>query len=163
MCFGDGGGGVTTYPCVDCQRPCGGLRCEACRAGRGGPERWVFDLPLPPNRANSREHWRSTHRKRSAYYKACADRLDAGMLPRPPRKPLARARLTVTLHVWNRFDPDGAVAVCKWPVDWLVTLGYVEDDKTSVLEWAGIPTQIIDRQRPRVVLTLEPIREEAAA
>ena len=23
-----------TYPCKDCGKPCGGLRCEACRAGR---------------------------------------------------------------------------------------------------------------------------------
>lgn len=126
-------------------------------------ERWTrtFVLPLPPNMANARRHWTATLRQKNDYYARC-DAM-ALALPKPPTKPHDCVRMSVTLYVWSMMDPDGAVSRCKWPIDWLVKAGYVVDDKGRNIEWAGMPTQVIDRKAQRLEITIEPIAESEAA
>lgn len=119
---------------------------------------WRFTLPMPPQRANARGGWRVHHRLKGAYWK----RLDAIQLcahdgweaPPPPREPATRATARATMYLHNPMDPFNCGARLKWVEDWLVTRGYLLDDRLSVLEWLALPEQIIDRQRPRVVLEI---------
>lgn len=109
-------------------------------------------LPLPPNMANGRMHWRAKNKKREQYEERawywCADARQ-----RPPRTPLPTATLRATLYVHNIMDTDGAVARLKWPVDFLVKGGWLTDDNPKVLTWT-IPEQAIDRKNPRVEIEL---------
>lgn len=122
-----------------------------------------FVIPMPPNRANARGHWSKHHGQKKAYW----ERLDNLQLlgesegfevPAPPRWPLPRAKATASLYVWAKMDEFNAGNRLKWCEDWLVTRGYIVDDSSDVLRWTGIPSQEIDRKRPRIVLTLEVIR-----
>jgi len=112
-------------------------------------------LPLPPNRANAREHWRVTHRKKVEYYEKAeltlmmADWDRGGQAP-----PRGRVTLTATLYVWARMDPDNAVSRLKWPIDSLVSYGFLVDDNEKWLDFTEIPKQVIDRKNQRVVICL---------
>ena len=121
-------------------------------------------LPLPPNRANAREHWRATHKKKVAYY-AKAERalrgqcewvMDMGTgrprvrAERPCTKPM---RLTATLYVWAKMDRGNLVARLKWLEDALVNYGLLVDDNEEWLD-LQMPTQVIDRKNRRVEVTL---------
>ena len=112
-----------------------------------------FILPLPPNLANGRMHWAAKNRKRRVYMLTCR----AWKIPRRPVEPLTRARIRATLFVFNRMDRDNLTARLKWPVDFLVQRGYILDDSEDVLEWAGLPSQQIDRRHQRVEIELEPL------
>ena len=126
-------------------------------------------LPLPPNRANAREHWRVTHRKKKAYY---AEAQRALMDQRPwvvdmaTGKPRVRAerpctkpmRLTATLYVWSKMDRGNLVARLKWLEDILVTFGLLVDDNEEWLD-LQMPTQVIDRKEQRVEIILTPCGE----
>ncbi len=121
--------------------------------------RFVLTVPLPPNRANARGHWSVHHRMQRRYWKYL-DEIQAlahngFSVPRPPREPLDHAHATAVLYVWAEMDEGNALNRIKWLEDWLVTRGYLVDDKRRNLHWAGIPKQIIDRKRMRVELTLE--------
>lgn len=131
-------------------------------------------LPLPPNRANAREHWRTTDKRKRAYYnkadaaliKAMPPGTDitivAGKTRRSPFRPrLAFAetwkmRLGATFYVWNLMDRGNAVARLKWVEDALVNFGLLVDDNEEWLD-LQMPTQVIDRKNTRVEITLEPI------
>lgn len=113
-------------------------------------------LPLPPNRANDRSHWRKVHRTRSGYLAAAWTRAIAqtkaterGFRMAPPMK------VTATLYVWAKMDDDNAVARLKWPLDALKHAGLLRDDKRPWCTLTGIPEQTIDRANPRIELTLE--------
>jgi len=115
-------------------------------------------LPLPPNRANAREHWRVTHRKKTAYYDnawiALAVQTGQGFYSfGAPERPT----LTATLYVWAKMDPDNAVARLKWPIDCMVRYGMLVDDSEKHLDFTEIPKQVIDRKNPRVEITLATI------
>ena len=115
-------------------------------------------LPLPPNRGNSRMHWAERHRVQNAYRQRCDIARAQARVPLLC-VPLQRAELAAVLYVWNRYDPDGAVALLKWPVDWLVSVGYLAGDTHDRLLWT-IPEQHIDRSSPRIVLTLRELLED---
>ena len=110
-------------------------------------------LPLPPNRANSRWHWRTEKRKRDAYFLRCL----VGVTKRPIR-PFERARLKATFHMHQLMDIDNLMARMKWPVDWLVRTGFIMDDSHKVLEWE-LPRQRVDRKFQRLEIDLEPLYE----
>ena len=126
-------------------------------------------LPLPPNRANAREHWRVTHKKKKAYYaeaqRALMDQrlwvLDMATgkprvrAERPCTKPM---RLTATLYVWAKMDRGNLVARLKWLEDSLVNYGLLVDDSEEWLD-LQMPRQVIDRKNQRVEIVLVPCGE----
>jgi hypothetical protein len=112
-------------------------------------------LPLPPNRANARGHWRKSHGQQKEYVQKLDHLQLFGRVPPPPKAPLMKARISATLYVWSPMDQGNALNRLKWVEDWLVSRGYILDDAPDVLEWTGIPRQVVDRQDQRVVLELE--------
>lgn len=102
---------------------------------------------------NSRMHWRTKQAKRRAYQTTVmVEMANAGQLP---KRALPKARITATLYVHQRMDADNLFARLKWPLDCLVRCGWLEDDGPDHLEWAAMPTQVVDRKNPRVEITLE--------
>lgn len=119
----------------------------------------VFCVPLPPNVANSRMHWRTRQRERRAYEGWLDALLLTRQLPPVPRIPWARATVRVAMVVGAAMDEDNAVARCKWPLDWIVKAGYLADDRSSNLTWAAFPEQVVSRKLPRTLtITLEQVR-----
>ena len=112
----------------------------------------ILTLPLPPNRANAREHWRATHRKKKVYY----ERADLALFAQELELPWGcdRPTLTATLYVYRKMDPDNATARLKWPIDCLVRHGVLVDDSEKHLDFTQIPKQVIDRKNPRVEIEL---------
>lgn len=117
----------------------------------------VVELPLPPNRANDRSHWRKVAREKEAYYEAARVLLvnQTGPVRRKQTKAF-RIRLTATLYVWSLSDPDNAVSRLKWPIDALVAHGLLYEDRGVYLDLA-MPEQVIDRANPRVVMELQSV------
>lgn len=112
-------------------------------------------LPLPPNAANSRRHWRVALKDKKAYWGVLDAMWVARMIPPPTRNLLdGPARISVTYYIWNPMDDDNAMARLKPLIDWLVGAGYLPGDSRKVLKWAGIPEQVIDRKRPRVEIEI---------
>jgi hypothetical protein len=112
-------------------------------------------LPLPPNVANQRVHWRAKLKQKNSYWNVCSTLRHARKVPRPPADwPPLKARIAVRLFVWNTMDPDNAMARLKWVLDWLQAWDYIADDSPSALEWAGMPEQQIDRKDQRIEIEL---------
>ena len=107
-------------------------------------------LPLPPNMANGRMHWRTKNRKRQDYYQYA---MVVAMLG-APRQPLPKARAKIVLYVWALMDYDNMMARLKWPLDVLVDAGWIEDDGPQHLEFAEMPSQFVDRKNQRVEIEL---------
>jgi hypothetical protein len=134
------------------------VTCVTCGAKRGGcdcAERFrPFDivLPLPPNMANGRMHWRAKDRKRNEYFEACDEWKNSSVVPSPPSRPIAFAELRALLTLWNPMDDDGAMARIKWSLDWLVTRGYLAGDSRKHVRWHSVPDQQIDRKAYGIVL-----------
>lgn len=106
-------------------------------------------LPLPPNMANARMHWRTKNRKRQDYELRC------DTYPNPEPEPfVGRAVIKAHLVTWSTMDGDNLMARMKWPVDWLVKRGYLVDDSPTYLVWV-MPTQEIGRKNRRIEITLE--------
>jgi hypothetical protein len=116
----------------------------------------TLTLPMPPNIANGRMHWRVKHQKRRDYIDACDMRVKAKLAPHPPWKPLLRVTLNATLYCWSLNDDDNALARIKWAADWLKTRGYLVADKRPHCRFT-IPEQVIDRANQRLVLTITPL------
>lgn len=119
----------------------------------------TLKLPLPPNIANKRMHWRVKYNKQQEYYAACDHRQRVGLIPPPPERPFSRARIHVVLELARMMDTGNAMHRAeKWPCDWLKTRGYIVDDSPTHLEWSGFPEQSVKR-RPHyhVLITLTPI------
>lgn len=117
----------------------------------------TLTVPLPPNLANSRMHWRVKHNRKVAYWQTLSEMANCGLIPaeivsRPPR-----ARIDATLFLYAPMDDDNAMARLKWLVDWLVTNGYLAGDSRKHIEWEGLPKQVIDRKNPRVEIVLTPV------
>jgi hypothetical protein len=102
-----------------------------------------FVFPMPPNLANGRMHWRVKHKAKTDYWRI----LDFGqrLFPRLPDKPFEKATISVVLRLGHAMDDDNAMARVKWALDWLVTRGYIVDDKRKNLKWEGLPEQIVKR------------------
>ena len=111
-------------------------------------------LPLPPNMANSRMHWRTKHRERRAYLEDCGQY--ANFSGAVARKILTRATITATIYHTHTMDQDNAMARLKWPVDWLVSNLWIQDDDPDHLIWTGLPTQVkCKKDERRVEFVLE--------
>src|SRR5688500_14519448 len=99
--------------------------------------RMKITLPLPPNLANSRMHWRVKHNKRKAYFESCG--MSYALNPQhnyfwTATRPPDRAKVRATIYCGGMMDTDNALARLKWPVDWMVTHGLLVGDKPSQLE-----------------------------
>lgn len=114
-------------------------------------------LPLPPNKANARQHWRVALRAKKDYWNACTLLAMQRGFPKPPPQPMQHVVIKPTLYVWALNDHDNAVARLKPLLDWLQGHGYIANDspKHCKLE---MPDQIVDRKNPRIEIE---IREAA--
>lgn len=136
-------------------------------------ETLTFVVPLPPNRANARGHWRTIHAQKKAYWhqldllagmifgtalrvvSLARDGAPPYVMPNRPPTPWPAAVIAVTFYVVREMDDDNAPNRAKWLLDWLVTRGYVVDDNRHALQWAGFPKQVkCKRAEVRVELTL---------
>lgn len=117
----------------------------------------LFTLPLPDRSfsPNGRSHWAVKHKKKNALW-AMADLLVKGKInPKPPKSPWEKATIEAHCVVGAVNDHDNMLARLKTVVDWLVTRGYLVDDKPTHLEWAGMPTQRVSRKNsPEVQIVL---------
>lgn len=108
-------------------------------------------LPLPLNLGNARLHWREKNRKMNAYFDLCLVTVKV----KRPKWPLLRADINATFYVWNLMDEgDNMRTRLKWPLDWLVWRGYIEDDSPRTLTWGPV-SQVIDRKNQRIEVELE--------
>ena len=120
----------------------------------------VLELPLPPNLANGRWHWRVKVKKRTAYLQYARTAIyRLGLVDR--KWPHVTVR--PTLIVWNRMDADNAVARLKWAIDALSYNGVIPDDRPQFLRYdfdptTGGPYQEINRTRngQKLVLVITP-------
>ena len=112
-------------------------------------------LPLPDNFSNSRAHWRAKLKAKKQYWADCDLLRTIKAVPRPPKKPWDKSRITVKFFVWSPMDQSNLMARMKWPEDWLVNSGYIVDDAPKHLEYTGVPTQKVERKHQRVEITLE--------
>lgn len=101
-------------------------------------------LPLPPNMANSRMHWRVKHNKRQAYFESC-DIVSLTVKEQPLAAPKMRVRATMFLG--GEMDHDNALARLKWPIDWMVQRKLLRGDKPSQLEWDWPIKQVVGRKQ----------------
>lgn len=86
--------------------------------------------------------------------KCTAASREAGV--RPPREPWPRWRLIeARFRLWNLRDPIELLAGLKWPVDWLVDAGFVEDDSARHLVGIPLPEQVVDRKNRGITITIE--------
>lgn len=120
-------------------------------------------LPLPPNRANARWHWRSEKKAKSEYYMTCLV-----LYGKLPKRTFTMARVDATLYTHQEMDVDNLYARVKWPLDWLVIREYIEDDAPyhlSIKDGATHQTgnidlricQEVDRKNQRIEIELEEI------
>lgn len=131
-------------------------RCSGCQE-TAQCTALVFVLPMPENLANSRMHWRAKLSKRQRYETLLTNLLHARHLPGVPVLPFERVTVYAQLRLWSGMDEDNAVARCKWPLDWIVKAGYVEDDRRKHLRWGAFPEQVVTRKLPpQLTLTLVP-------
>jgi hypothetical protein len=106
-------------------------------------------LPKPPDNANARHHWKPATDLKKAFWDQLTMRQRIGYhLPKPPAKPLDRARLEgCWFHAANRFlDTDNAIRRLKPAIDWLVGNDYLLGDDPAHLVWT-IPEQVHDKPR----------------
>lgn len=128
------------------------------------PESLTFIVPLPPNLANGRMHWRTKERFRKNYFNTMDMLYAARLLPRPGDT-WAQATVRAELFMKADMDDDNAMARCKWPVDWIVRKGYVLDDSRAHLRWEGLPAQTITRTKGATTalhLTLTKVASETS-
>jgi hypothetical protein len=126
------------------------------------PDVLMFHLPMPPNVANGRMHWRVKLKHRQQYERHLDALWFAKKLPRLPRTPWTEAEIAVQMRLRSWMDDDNAVARCKWPLDWLVKAGYLVDDKRKHLRWAGFPTQVVSRKlEPELTLIVRRVSPPA--
>jgi hypothetical protein len=115
------------------------------------PRVLTLTVPMPPNIANGRGHWRVKENRRRTYFDTLDYLLAAKQLPRPPAQPLARATIRAAMVLGAHMDDDNALARLKWPTDWLVRRGYVADDRRACLTWEGLPAQRVTRKEASAV------------
>jgi len=113
-----------------------------------------FVLPLPLNLANSRLHYMIKHRAKKRYWEALDMLQLTRQIPAPPSEPIQRATIG---HLWVLhgvlMDEDNAYSRFKWIGDWLVTRGYLADDKPENVTLEK-PVQVVDRKHKRVEVTI---------
>jgi hypothetical protein len=105
-------------------------------------------LPLPPNRANSRWHWRTEKRHKDTFYL-----MSTALYPKLPKQTLEQCNISCDLYVWNIMDHDNAYGRLKWVLDWLQQRGYIISDNPKCIG-ALVVRQHIDRKNQRLELEL---------
>lgn len=117
--------------------------------------RALLALPLPPNLANARMHWRAKDAARKKYFSQCNTLVQLGLLPGGDNPERAAVRVLVVSR--NAMDYDNATARIKWALDWLRSNGYLRDDnKKAIAELVTTHrTQKEDGGVPRVVFEIE--------
>lgn len=105
------------------------------------PRTLVFDFPLPENVGNRNWiHWGSKTQSRTAYFALLDTRVLVKWLPRAPQRAFQRAHAQIDVRTFRLSDQDNATARMKWPLDWLKTRGYLEDDSPAHLTFTLTPT-----------------------
>jgi hypothetical protein len=110
-------------------------------------------VPLPPTLTNRNRNHFVQHRLKQHYYQQLGTLLIARLLPSPPDRPAAKARLEVRYFLHNEGDEDNNRARCKWPIDWMVSQGYLPGDKSSVLKIADVGAEV-DRACQRLEFSI---------
>jgi len=64
---------------------------------------------------------------------------------------------SVHFRLWGWRDPLEALAGLKWPIDFLVDLGWLAEDDRNSLVGICIPTQEINRKNRGVTITLRKV------
>lgn len=114
-----------------------------------------FYFPMPVNRGNQRLHWRAERELKEIYLAQCDELVLRGLNPKAPQKPALKAMISAKLVLRRLMDHDNAMARMKYICDWLVTRGYIQDDNSIHLEWAGLPGQVKTAGSvPRVEVTV---------
>jgi hypothetical protein len=113
----------------------------------------VLVLPLPPNLANGRQHWRVKLAAKQRYYEAARLALIAQVGVAGCMEPPHVVRVEPVLYLHQGMDHDNAAARVKWPLDCLVGHGLLYSDAPR---WCDLvmPRQMVDRKHQRVELTL---------
>lgn len=137
----------------------GGPVVEAGLVGGAGGRSLVVVVPMPPNLANARMHWRTRQQAKKDYFRALdtiaavhhrlgpwPDNLSAIVIPPVPTPKLGRVTCDVHMHLGAAMDDDNASARLKFPLDWLVRRGYLTDDSRKWLRMNGYPTQTVSRK-----------------
>jgi hypothetical protein len=123
----------------------------------------MFVVPMPPNLTNGRMHHMVKHRAKKKYWRWLDERQRYGINPAPPVTPWSRVRIASQMVLGKSMDDDNALARHKWILDWLVTRGYLVDDKKKNIVWECLPIQTVSRTRiPEITLTLIPLSQEQA-
>jgi hypothetical protein len=118
----------------------------------------TLTLPMPPNMANARMHWRVKQNAKTEYWARLNLLHAAGVIARAPYPTPERAEIHVRMHVGGQMDHDNAMARLKWLLDWLVGNRYLRDDSPRHLEWAGFPEQVVKKDgNYRCDLTITPL------
>ena len=119
-----------------------------------------FVLPLPVNLANSRIHWATKHKRKLEYWAELDLLMMLKRIPPTPPEPFASVSLAHTWYLYGTpMDEGNSYNRLKWVEDWLVTRGYLVDDKSDNVHLLR-PVQYIDRknQRLELILTVEPTK-----
>jgi len=82
-------------------------------------------------------------------------------VPPPPDIPWVEFEIVqAEYRLWNLRDPLELYAGLKWVVDWLIDEGYILDDGPENLLHMCTPSQVIDRSRRGVTLTIRNLTPE---
>lgn len=113
-----------------------------------------FELPLPQQRGNSREHWAAKYKLRKAYWEKCDNSVTLKQNPQAPRLgPWLKASAEIEMRTLQVMDQDNAEARLKDLLDWLQSRGYIVNDKdlvytltqkTSLRAECGITMTLVD-------------------
>jgi hypothetical protein len=110
---------------------------------------------MPPDVANSRKHWAVRHKDSKAFAADCDALQAGGILPPPPARPWPKATIASWMTLFNPMDADNSVSRHKALIDWLVTRGYLLDDRRKCLTWVAMPNQRISRKNePEIEIVL---------
>ena len=101
-------------------------------------------LALPPNRANSRWHWREESRRKNTFYL-----MRPALYPKLPTQTLERCAISCDLYVWRLMDADNASGRLKWALDWLQDREYIASDSPKCIGTLTV-RQHVDRKNQRL-------------
>lgn len=121
---------------------------------------WQIEMPLPPNMANGRAHWRTKDRQRNEYKNATHIHLLQRKILRPwlAKDMPEKVRISAHIVVGGLMDIDNLFARMKWALDYLVDDRILRGDSPKHIEWDGIPTQEVSRKKAyTVTFTISPI------
>ena len=87
-----------------------------------------FKFHLPPNRANAREHWRATDRKKKQFMHDFLYMNHDIIKKYEKKKPVEYFTWYAEYEVSKYYDSDNIINLSKWPLDALKNYGIIVDD-----------------------------------